>query len=90
MSNPLEMSRLPATGQELIDLLRERHGKLVSARPEVDPGAFKTRNNQAGGTTFVSWELVEGTLTEGFKIGRFLLEPFARALYLMLLGSTEK
>jgi fido (protein-threonine AMPylation protein) len=57
----------------------------MSARPEVDPGAFKTKNNQAGGTIFVSWDLVEGTLREGFEIGRQLLDPFARALYIMFL-----
>jgi fido (protein-threonine AMPylation protein) len=85
VSDPTEMSRRPSSGQELIDLLRERHRSLMSERSEVDPGGFKTRNNQAGGTTFVNWELVEGTLVEGFDIGRSLIEPFARALYLMFL-----
>lgn len=85
VSDPSEMSRRPSTSNELIALLRERHRRLMSERPEVSPGGFKTANNQAGGTTFVSWELVEGTLGEGFDIGRSLVEPFARALYIMFL-----
>ena len=87
VSDPDEMSRVPRSALELIELLRERHRRLMSARPEVDPGAFKTKNNRAGGTTFVSWELVEGTLRAGFEIGRPLLDPFARALYIMFLVS---
>jgi Fic/DOC family len=87
VSDPDEMSRVPRSAHELIDLLRERHQRLMSARPEVDPGAFKTKNNRAGGTTFVSWDLVEGTLRTGFEIGRPLLDPFARALYIMFLVS---
>jgi hypothetical protein len=87
VSDPDEMSRVPRSAVELIDLLRERHQRMMAARPEVDPGAFKSKNNRAGGTTFVSWELVEGTLREGFEIGRPLLDPFARALYIMFLVS---
>jgi fido (protein-threonine AMPylation protein) len=87
VSDPDEMSRVPRSATEMIGMLRERHQHLMSARPEVDPGAFKTKNNRAGGTTFVGWELVEGTLREGFEIGRPLLDPFARALYIMFLIS---
>ncbi len=87
VADPDEMSRVPRSADELIDLLRERHRRMMSERPEVDPGAFKTKTNRAGGTTFVSWELVEGTLREGFEIGRALLDPFARGVYMMLLIS---
>jgi hypothetical protein len=85
VSSPNEMSRVPHTAKELIDLLRSRHRTLMAARPEVRPGAFKTQNNRAGGTSFVDWRLVEGTLREGFEIGHTLIEPLPRAIYLMFL-----
>src|SRR5438094_363805 len=84
-SNPTEMSRVPLTSNELIEILRSRHRTLMAGRPEVSPGVFKTRNNKAGGTSFVDWTLVQGTLREGFEIGRILVEPFGRAIYLMFL-----
>lgn len=61
-----EMSRVPASAQEFIDLLRSRHAVVMAGRPEKRPGEFKELANQAGGTLFVDPALVEGTLTEGY------------------------
>lgn len=43
-----EMSRIPATSDELMDLLLSRHRMLLSARLEKHPGQFKMQNNRAG------------------------------------------
>lgn len=85
VSNLLVMSQVPRSVSELFELLRQRHQTLMSARPEVRPGMFKVTNNGAGGTTFVSWDRVEGTLREGFQIGQGLLDSLARGVYMMFL-----
>jgi Fic family protein len=86
-SSAEHMSMVPRSGEELLDLLRSRHRILMNGRPEVSPGAFKTRTNRAGSTEFVAPELVEGTLRHGFDAGAMLLDPFARAVFLMFLVS---
>jgi Fic/DOC family len=85
VSDEDEMSRTPRTGDELIALLLERHGVMLDARPEVGPGRFKNRANKAGTTQFVTPQLVEATLRAGFETGRSLVDPFARALFMMFL-----
>lgn len=80
-----EMRRIPIDGDAFIELLLERHGRMLAARPEARPGRLKDRANRAGSTTFVAPELVEGTLRVGHAIGRPLIDPFARAVYVMFL-----
>lgn len=87
VSDPPVMSRVPQSASDLSDLLRQRHRVMMLARPEVRPGMFKVQNNRAGGTTFVSWDRVEGTLREGFEIGQGILDPLARGTYIMFLIS---
>ena len=87
LSNRQEMSRIPQTESEFINILRYRHSVLLEGRPNCNPGSFKTVKNRAGNTEFVSPELVEGTLNYGFKMYRNLREPFARAIFMMLLCS---
>jgi Fic family protein len=82
-----EMSILPATPEELLNLLRERHAVLLSARPGKHPGEFKDKNNRAGNTEFVAKELVIGTLKRGFDWYQLLRHPFAKASYMMFLIS---
>jgi hypothetical protein len=67
VNDPDEMSRVPASAQEFIDLLRSRHAVVMAGRPDKRPGEFKELANQAGGTLFVDPALVEGTLTEGYQ-----------------------
>lgn len=75
-----EMARRPASTKEFLELLRERHARIMAARPEVAPGEWKTIPNQAGGTDFVDPALVVGTLTEGFARIDALDSPWERAL----------
>ena len=86
-SSRREMSILPATPEELLNLLRERHAVLLSARPGKHPGEFKDKNNRAGNTEFVAKELVTGTLKRGFDWYQLLRHPFAKASYMMFLIS---
>lgn len=87
VSDPSVMSRVPKSASELIGLLRDRHKTLMLYRPEVRPGMFKVQNNRVGGTTFVNWDRVLGTLAEGFEIGEGLLDPLGRGIYIMFLIS---
>jgi hypothetical protein len=87
VSDDALMRETPATAEELIDMLSARHAVILEGRPESDPGRFKTRPNRAGGTLFVMPDAVEGTLRAGFEMARPLIDPFARATYLMFLVS---
>jgi len=80
-----EMSRLPATADELLGLLRSRHRLLMEGRPERMPGVFKQEPNRVGAIQFVAPTLVEGTLREGFRFYNRLTYPFARAVFQMFL-----
>jgi hypothetical protein len=82
-----EMRRTPQTGTELIELLKARHAVLLGARADRSPGVFKQQPNQAGSTTFVAPDLVEGTLLRGLDQGMSLTSPFARAVFMMFLVS---
>jgi hypothetical protein len=87
VSDRKEMSRCPDTAEQLISILRHRHGILLSARPSKMPGHFKVKNNRAGSTEFVDWQLVLGTLKKGFELYSLLRNPFAKAAYMMFLVS---
>ena len=87
VSDRKEMSIIPNTGKELIDLLRRRHAVVLGGRPEKSPGAFKTKQNRAGDTVFVAPEFVLGTLNQGFALMSSLDDPIARAIYMMFLVS---
>ena len=87
VSNRREMSVVPNTADELIDLLQTRHRMLLSARPEKHPGLFKMQNNRAGNSYFVDYELVKGTLKKGFDFYMALRSPFAKAVYMLFMVS---
>ena len=87
VSNRNEMSIVPNTPDELIDLLQARHEMLLSARPEKHPGQFKMQNNRAGNSYFVDCELVKGTLKKGFDFYSALRSPFAKAVYMLFMIS---
>lgn len=73
-------SALSTDADGFIDEVQERHRNLMAQRPDILPGAFKTRPNQAGNTAFVHPDLVRGTLREGVNILRSISDPFSRAL----------
>ena len=87
VSDDGEMRRTAATPDDFVSILRTRHGVVLEGRPESLPGQFKTRPNRAGSTLFVMPDVVEGTLRAGFEAGRSLIDPFARATFLMFLVS---
>ncbi len=87
VSNLQEMSRIPASREELEELLSKRHALIMGGRPDVAPGQFKSQRNRAGSTLFVTPELVRGTLAQGFGYYSSLESPFARAVFMMFLIS---
>lgn len=87
LSNRAEMNRVPASIDDLYSILQSRHSILLSGRPHLEPGIFKTKNNRAGNTEFVDYRLVKGTLNYGFKYYSALKDPFARAIFMMFMIS---
>ena len=85
ISDPRDRARTPSSGDELVELLRDRHRVLMAAREDMQPGEFKDLPNYAGGYQFVDPELVEGTLKRGFDLLNSVHEPFARATAMMVL-----
>ena len=86
-SNRKEMSRVAATAEEFMELLQERHRAILVGRPSSAPGTFKTRDNRAGETHFVSSGRVRGTLRKGFEMSRAIRHPFARAVFVLFVTS---
>jgi hypothetical protein len=80
-----EMITIPASPQQLLELLRDRHRVLLGGRAEHTPGMFKTRHNRAGSTPFVAPDQVEGTLSRGFDLYAALPSGVARALFIHFL-----
>ena len=87
VSNRREMSRTATTADEFLDILRERHRVILSGRPSSAPGLFKTRDNRAGETHFVSYDRVRGTLKRAFDMSRAIRSPFARAIFALFVTS---
>lgn len=87
VSNRREMSIVPATADELIDLLQSRHKTLLSARSVKHPGLFKMQNNRAGNSYFVDCGLVKGTLKKGFDFYHALRSPYAKAVFMLFMIS---
>jgi hypothetical protein len=83
VSNLSEMQRTPGSGEEFMEILKDRHASILASRGEKRPGEFKEQPNQAGNTLFVLPELVEGTLAEAFDLAQSLAEPLSRAIYMM-------
>ncbi|WP_044266895.1 Fic family protein [Bacteroides timonensis] len=87
LSNRAEMMRTPTSPDELFSILSHRHTVLLEGRPHMSPGVFKMRNNRAGQTEFVDFQLVKGTLSQGFKYYSALTDPFAKAIFMMFMIS---
>ncbi|MDO9180859.1 MAG: Fic family protein [Bacteriovorax sp.] len=87
VSNKIEMNVTPSSPEEFINILQYRHRLLLEARISKMPGVFKDKNNRAGETFFVDFELVTGTLIKGFDFYKALTDPFAKAAYIMFMVS---
>jgi hypothetical protein len=85
VNDAAERRRTPDGPEDHLDLLRSHHALMLERRPRVSPGAFKTRVNRAGSTTFVHPDLVVGTLTEGYRYYETLPSGLARAIFMMFL-----
>ncbi len=83
--DPVDRIRVPSSGEELVEILRDRHRALMAARLEKRPGELKERRNFAGNYEFVAPELVIGTLERGFATLRQLHDPLARCVGMMAL-----
>ncbi|MFT4554394.1 MAG: hypothetical protein ACI9S8_003045 [Chlamydiales bacterium] len=83
VSDHSEMQKCPRDFEELLVILKHRHSVIMERRPTKNPGVFKDKNNRVGSTSFVSFDLVAGTLKRGFEIYRTLQEPFQRAVFMM-------
>jgi fido (protein-threonine AMPylation protein) len=81
LTDPSIRSRVPADAGELIDIIRDLNQRILSGRPEVNPGEFKTVANRAGGTLFVAPDMVEGTLREAWAFYETLTPGYARAMF---------
>ena len=86
-SNRHEMSLTAGNAEEFLDILRARHRVIMSGRPACAPGSFKTRDNRAGNTHFVSYDRVRGTLKRAFDMSRVLRHPFAKAVFFLFVTS---
>ena len=83
--DPLGRRTVSEEPEEIIDHLRRRHETIMATgRPEALPGAWKHRNNQAGGYVFVEPRLVEGTLRRGFELVTSVPKGFRRSLFVMM------
>ena len=87
VSNRKEMTLLPKSEDDFLRIMKERHAFILSARKTKNPGEFKDKNNRAGTTEFVDWQLVPGTLKKGYEWYSLLKHPFAKAAYMMYMVS---
>ena len=87
VSDQVEMKKLPSDFGEFLTLLCHHHAAIMEARPDKNPGVFKTRHNRAGQTVFVAPDLVEGTLQKGLEFLGGLGDLFQRAAFMMVLVS---
>jgi Fic family protein len=87
VSNKKEMEITPSTPEEFLKIIAFRHSILLSARVDKNPGLFKDKNNFAGSTAFVDYNLVRGTLIKSYDFYSALDHPFAKAAYIMFVMS---
>ncbi|MDR9388788.1 MAG: Fic family protein [Wenzhouxiangella sp.] len=86
VSDPAKM-KTPQDFEEFLALLCQRHATVMEARPDKNPGEFKSKVNRAGQTVFVEPDLVMGTLEMGFDFVQGLSDPLQRAMFMMILVS---
>lgn len=84
VNDPALMSHTPRDADDFLELLADRHRYLMAARPDKNPGVWKTEPNYAGATEFVHPDHVPGTLREGWDRIAATVDPFHRAVMTML------
>jgi hypothetical protein len=68
---------------DYMNLIIRRHARMMATRHDVEPGVFKTKNNEVGSRTFVKPELVRETLARGWLASRELKSAASRAFYML-------
>jgi len=79
-----EMSRIPATANEFLELLKARHFTILEHRKDKNPGVWKDVPNRAGNTRFVEPDLVDGTLVQAFDLYKALPYALGRAIFMQI------
>lgn len=79
-----QMSRLPRSASEFLELLKIRHFAILEHRKDKKPGEWKDLLNRAGNTRFVEPDLVEGTLIQAFELYKALPCAFSRAIFMQI------
>jgi fido (protein-threonine AMPylation protein) len=93
LSSPIAVARAfgypydPARLQLFENLFRDLKTSEFKNRPDRNPGLLKDKNNFAGLTAFVDFNLVKGTLIQSFDFYKALDHPFAKAAYIMFILS---
>lgn len=80
-------SKVAASAQNYIELIKIRHARMMASRADVRPGVFKVRNNEVGSRVFVRPELVSETIARGWQSGRDLKSATARAFFMLFVVS---
>jgi hypothetical protein len=79
-----EMSRVPQSPGQLLELLKARHRAILEHRTDKNPGVWKDLPNVAGNTRFVEPALVEGTLIQAFDLYKALPYALARGIFMQI------
>ena len=87
VANLKEMKITPSSPEDFLKIISLRHSILLHARVDKNPGLFKDKNNFAGSTTFVDFNLVRATLIQSYDFYGALDHPFAKAAYMMFVIS---
>ena len=69
-----------STGEEFVQLVLQRHSRLMAHRPHTEPGRIKSIRNRVGDHMFVDPAHVYGTLLAGWDRIDALRTPFQRAV----------
>lgn len=81
--DPRISGAVPASAPDFLELLKRRHARMMASRASVEPGVFKTVNNEVGSRIFVAPALVPETLSRGWLASRTLQSNTARAVFLL-------
>jgi hypothetical protein len=79
--------KVAETALKYIELIKNRHARMMASRDQVAPGFFKERNNEVGSRVFVRPELVTETIARGWQSGRDLKSAIARAFFMLFVVS---
>jgi Fic/DOC family len=74
---------IPRRFEDFAKQLQDWNREVIESRQSKSPGEFKSENNRAGNTVFVTPELVVGTLEKGYELIMSIAAPANRAALAM-------